>query len=308
MKKTLKKMDFKEQKKENFILITGSSGLVGDALITSLKNRNIKFVGCDIKNPARKDFIFEKCNLASEKEVFRLFQKYDFTQVVHLAAYIKSGNLNSAEREKMFQGNILATFNLVSAIKKNKIKRVIFLSSMTVYGLPQYLPVDENHQLSPLDFYAFSKVVSEEIIKKSNTDYLILRFPGIFALNRKAGAIYNFISKAIRGEDIHISEKSSMPWDVIFIEDVIGSLIYSIKSEKKNGIFNIGYGETIDLFSVAQRIVKLCKSGSKIIKDFSVNYPPFCLDVKKSKAFFDNKKSFLNFRITQFINFLKNER
>jgi len=301
-------MYLKQRRKEKSILVTGSSGLVGETLIRTLGKRKMKVVGCDIKNPSKENFIFEKCNLVSEKEVLRLFQKYSFTQVIHLAAYIKSGNLSPIERKKIFQANIVATFNLVAAMGENKIKRIIFPSSMTVYGLPQYLPVDENHPLNPLDFYGLSKVVAEEIIKNSNINYFIVRFPGIFAFNRKEGAIYNFISKALKEEDIHISAKSSTPWDVIFIEDVIKSIITSLPSEIENNIVNIGYGEPIELTTLAKKIVKLCNSHSKVIEDYSVTHPIFYLSTKKAENLLGFNPPSLDLRLHQFIDFFKHEK
>lgn len=301
-------MNSKQRKKEKLVLVTGCSGMVGRLLMKALLEKNTEVIGCDIKNPSGKDFVFEKCDLASEKDVFRLFKKYNFSQVVHLAACIKTGNLKFVEMEKMFQANLLAVFNLASAMKKNKIKKVILASSMTVYGFPQYLPVDEYHPLNPLDFYGFSKVAAEEIIKNSGINYLILRFPGIFSFNRKEGAIYNFVSNALKGEYMHIFAKNPEPWEAIFLEDVVDSLIAAFESKQKNEIFNIGYGETTNLFSMANNIAKLCGSRSKVIRDFVIKYPAFCLDARKSEKMLDINFPPLNERLKQFINFFKNGR
>ncbi len=298
----------KKQRKEALILITGSSGLIGTALINILTKEGIKVVGCDVRKPNKVNFIFEKCNLVSRKEVFRLFQKYHFSQVVHLASYVKFGNLSSPERKKVFQANAVATYNVVSAMKENNTEKIIFSSSMTVYGLPQYVPVDENHPLNPLDFYGFSKMVAEETIKSFGVKYFILRFPGIFSFHRKGGAIYNFTSQALKEKDIHILAKDPTPWDVIFIDDVINSIIAALSKNIESSIINVGYGEPIELISLAKKIIALCGSRSKVINDYSISHPVFCLDIKKSKTLLRFTPRSLDVRLHEFINFLKHEK
>ena len=302
-------MKLKRNIRDHLILVTGSIGLLGRNLVTRLTEKGVKVIGCDIKKPdypIRRGFIFEKCDLTSEREIASLFKKYNFNQIVHLAAsYRKFGNLNENEKKEMFQGNVATTFKIISAMEEFKVKRLIFSSSMTVYGLPQYLPVDENHPLNPLDFYGFSKIMSEEIVKNSSVEYLILRFPGIFSLTRKRGAVYNFIFNALQGKDLHISANTLTPWDIISADDAADSINISLASNVKNNIFNIGYGKSIELVRLAKKIVKLCNSKSKVVKDHPVNHPVFYLDTKKARRLLRVSLPSLDFRLEQFINYQK---
>jgi len=301
-------MHSKKQPKERVVLVTGSSGLIGTALVQALAKKGINVVGCDIKKPPSGNFKFEKCNLLFKNEVSSLFQRYDFSQVIHLASYVTLGNVNSAERKKIFRANVVATFNLVSAMEEHAISRIIFASSMTVYGFPKYLPVNESHPLDPVGFYGFSKAAAEEVVKSFSDDYLILRFPGVFAFHRKRGGVYNFILRAIQGKDIHILADTPMPWDIIFIDDVVGAITAALERPAKNAIVNIGYGEPVELVSLARKIVALSGSRSKVIAEQAVGHPVFCLGIKKAETLLGFTPPTLNVRLNQFIDFVKHEQ
>lgn len=153
--------------------------MLGNSLANELTKKGIKFVGCDIKKPQSKsaNFVFEQVDLTNKQAVLKLFEKYSFGCVIHLAAYIKSFTESKEEKKNLFNANVDATSNLVLACHNHKINKFIFASSMTVYGLPESLPVTEEHPKNPMDYYGKTKLMAENKIKETKIEHTILRFP-----------------------------------------------------------------------------------------------------------------------------------
>ncbi|MCL2092741.1 MAG: UDP-glucose 4-epimerase GalE [Treponema sp.] len=84
------------------------------------------------------------------------------TAVVYLAAYKAAGE--SMVKPEKYSKNILAAINILNAMAEGGIKYLIYSSSAAVYGVPQYVPIDEEHPVRPLNFYGFTKVKTEELM------------------------------------------------------------------------------------------------------------------------------------------------
>ena len=84
--------------------------------------------------------------------------------VIHLAAFKAAGE-SMLEPIKYSQNNIVGTINLLNAIIKHKINSFVFSSTAAVYGFPEYLPLDENHPLTPINYYGFTKLEIERILQ-----------------------------------------------------------------------------------------------------------------------------------------------
>ena len=81
--------------------------------------------------------------------------------VVHLAAKKAIGE--SMERPEIYaENNISGSINILNAMVLNKVRHIVFSSSAAVYGMPQYMPIDENHPIAPINYYGYTKVVIEQ--------------------------------------------------------------------------------------------------------------------------------------------------
>lgn len=295
------------------ILITGASGRLGSALAPLLLDRGATVVGCDLRKPQRfstngKDaFIFERCDVTSPHRVESLFEKYRFDTVIHLAALLPKKEVSA---DDLFRQNVVATYQLISVAAKAGVKRCIYSSSMTVYGLPRYLPVDEAHPREPLDFYGATKLMGEELAKQlstaAGTNYIILRFPGMFSADRHEGALYQFVRRALRNEPIELTAEKPTPWDIILVDDaaaVIRDCLFS--PINVSGAFNVGYGEKISLPILASVIKKMTRSSSKILNRTGAVHPPFCFNTKRIKKVFGIKLPSLHTRLEEYITAIK---
>ena len=86
------------------------------------------------------------------------------TGVVFLAAKKAVGE-SMQNPEKYSTNNLIGTINVLNAMAEAGVKEFIFSSSAAVYGAPQYLPVDEKHPVNPMNFYGFTKLATERLLR-----------------------------------------------------------------------------------------------------------------------------------------------
>ena len=165
------------------ILITGIAGLLGsrlaDWIIENVKDSTV--VGIDDLSGGYKENINEKVIFyqkeLSSSDLSEIFEKHRFDYVFHFAAYAAEG-LSPFIRKYNYTNNILSTANIINECINYKIKRLIFTSSMAVYGegIP---PFSEEIQRKPIDPYGIAKAACEMDIeiayKQHGLEYCIIR-------------------------------------------------------------------------------------------------------------------------------------
>lgn len=168
------------------ILITGVAGLIGGRFADwVIKNRpDYEVVGIDnlfggyMENVNDK-VVFYKRELATDS-IGDIFDKHEFEYVYHFAAYAAEG-LSPFMRKFNYSNNILSTVNVINECITHKIKRLIYTSSMSVYGwgVKRGVMFDENDRPEPIDPYGISKYACEMDIKvageQHGLDWCIIR-------------------------------------------------------------------------------------------------------------------------------------
>ena len=154
------------------------------------------------------------------------------------------------------QSNLIASLQLMSEMVKNKIPKIIFISSGgTVYGNPIYLPIDENHPTNPNVSYGITKLAIEKYLMLFQNLYgiraLILRVSNPYGERQRIetaqGAIGVFLSKALQHKPLAIWGDGEVIRDYIHISDVAEAFAKSISYEGKQSIFNISSGHGVSL-------------------------------------------------------------
>ena len=165
------------------ILFTGGSGKAGRHSIDYLLERGHSILNVDkvhLDNPKVLTRFADIADAGQVYDVMHSYAHYDelnagtgvpaFDAVVHFAAIPR---LLMTSDNECFRINTLGTYNVIDAAIKMGVKKVIFASSETTYGIcfadgevkPEYLPIDEDHPTVPEDSYAMSKVVNEATAK-----------------------------------------------------------------------------------------------------------------------------------------------
>lgn len=247
------------------ITILGGDGFIGSHLVDKLlgSNKHNLTILSRTKNKFSKmhknvNYIFGDFN---DIDILRK-AIWDSDLVIHLISTTvpTTSNLDPIYDIK---SNLIGTLNLLEEMNKLKIKNFIFLSSGgTVYGNPNYVPIDEEHPLNPINSYGIVKMSIEKYIelyaKKYNFRYCIIRPSNPYGPRQNfdgiQGVISTFLYKSINNEPLTVWGNGSEIRDYIYIDDLINILHLIIEDKLKNTIYNIGYGQGYSVQDIIKTI------------------------------------------------------
>ena len=156
------------------VLITGVAGLLGTNLSRYLISKGHTVIGVDNLFGGYKDFVskdikFYEFDLIDSNKLNDLFKAENPEYVYHFAAYAAEG-LSPFIRNFNYTNNVLCSINVINECIKNNVKKLIFTSSMAVYGVGNP-PFTEDQLPSPIDPYGIAKFTVEQDIKQANSQF-----------------------------------------------------------------------------------------------------------------------------------------
>ncbi|HET6225876.1 MAG TPA: SDR family oxidoreductase [Bacteroidia bacterium] len=269
------------------ILLIGGGGYLGTHLGTLLSD---SFQITSTSRTKKENTV--QLDLLQPSTFDSIKQTGPFNYIIILASTLK-GLGTTAFKDEYISTDTIGLSHFLQFIADNKLSdKLIFTSSMTVYGADNSLPVKEEGLLNPLSTYGLSKMIAEQIIsfycKSTATKGVILRIPGIYGGNRTSGFIYNTAKKCLHNEPIEIDTSSLGYWETIHVNDLCKSIKAFIQQyEWKDviSVFNIGYGVKTDIIDCAKFIKKSLNSHSEIIHKGKKGYIDFYLDTEKFKKY-----------------------
>ncbi len=165
------------------ILVTGGTGYIGSHTVVELLNAGENVVIVDnlynsklcvldrIEKITGKRPAFIKCDLLDEAALDAVFAAHpDIDSVIHFAG-LKAVGESCSLPIKYYHNNLTGTFNLLNAMLKYNVYRIVFSSSATVYGLPKTVPIKEDFPLSTTNPYGETKLMIERILKDTAEAY-----------------------------------------------------------------------------------------------------------------------------------------
>ena len=149
------------------VLVTGGAGYIGSHVVLALCEEGNNVVVLDDLSTGNhesvdKRALFIQGSTLNQDDLSKGLNGVD--AVVHLAAFKAAGE-SMIYPEKYSHNNITGTITLLNAMVNHTVNKFIFSSTAAVYGYPQYLPLDENHPLEPINYYGFTKLEIERILK-----------------------------------------------------------------------------------------------------------------------------------------------
>lgn len=266
------------------ILVTGGAGFIGSHLCEHLLNKG-EVVCLDNFDPyynplvKRKNiemfmenpkFELVEGSILDRQLLSRVFEDVDY--VFHNAA--QAGVQVSVENPgKTHEVNATGTLKVLKAATDSGVQKVINASSSSVYGKVSYLPFDEEHPNVPLSPYGASKLVAEHYCRVFNEIYgmgtVSLRYFTVFGPKMRPDLAINiFTRKALNNEPIEIFGDGEKTRDFTFIDNIIDANMRAMKHG--SGVYNIGGGERVSINELADKIIAILGSESKIIYSESV--------------------------------------
>ena len=272
------------------IIITGANGAVGKELAYELsKNKKNKLIL--LSN--------SKINIENNKKKFKLF-KQDLTKPIYFKlgvdAIIHCASKNPLSKtgrnmKTIYKKNLQMTKNLIKFSNEKSIKKIIFLSSMDVYGKIKKKFVFENQEKLNPSLYGKSKFLSEKLFccKKNKFKALCLRIPGVFTANtsrERQPLIINILRKIIKNENIDVFNHNKKFNNVIDPQEIAKFINIILKKDlNKSGVYNFCASKPIKFINVVNLIKKIFKSDSKIIIK-NLNKTSFIISNKKIRQDF----------------------
>ncbi|QWD33992.1 UDP-glucose 4-epimerase GalE [Polynucleobacter paneuropaeus] len=158
------------------ILLTGGLGFIGSHTAVVLAQQGHQVVILDnlcnsqmevlanLESITGKKLRFYEADIREGLALRKILSDNQIEAVMHFAG-LKSVAESAQDPLKYYDNNVCGTINLIEAMQAEKINKFIFSSSATVYGVPQYLPYDEDHPLEPINTYGKTKLQVEEILQ-----------------------------------------------------------------------------------------------------------------------------------------------
>jgi nucleoside-diphosphate-sugar epimerase len=257
------------------ILITGGCGYVGSILIPKLLKLNYKITSIDTQwfgNHLKKHKNLK--NLKLNIQNIESVKINNIDAVIHLAS-IANDPMSELDRNLSWETSALGTLKLLEYCKKFRVKRFIYASSGSVYGISKENKVRENSKLEPISLYNKVKMVTEKIILSYENffEIFIVRPATIcgFSPRMRLDLTVNALTFSALQKKKIIVHGGSQVRPNVHIDDICDVYIKFLKINKRyQGIYNVGFENRsiIDIAKIVQSIIK-----SEIIIDNN-NYDP----------------------------------
>ncbi|MFA6293991.1 MAG: NAD-dependent epimerase/dehydratase family protein [Victivallales bacterium] len=264
----------------NKFLVTGGAGFIPSHLVDMLLERGAEEVRIidnfvrgtrDNIKGALKD---PRCNLIegdirSTEDVLRATKNID--GVFHTASMCL-GYCQDNPREG-YDVNVTGTLNVLEACAENKVGRLIFSSSSSVYGNAAYSPMDENHPFENKNIYGATKICGEALCRaysnKYKLPYLSLRYMNVFGprqdyLGTYVAVIIRIIDRINQSLPPVIHGDGSQAFDFVYVKDICRANCLAMESNATDDVFNISSGKGTTVLELCKKIMKIMKSKAKI--------------------------------------------
>ena len=150
------------------VFVTGGAGYIGSHITLELLEAGHDVTVYDDLSLGFKDNVDNRAQFIEgstlDKNCLKKSLVNEFDAVIHMAAFKAAGE-SMVDPAKYSQNNLNGTINLLNVMTELDVKDLIFSSTAAVYGYPNYLPVDEDHDLKPINFYGYTKLVIEQIMQ-----------------------------------------------------------------------------------------------------------------------------------------------
>jgi UDP-glucose 4-epimerase len=247
------------------VLVTGGAGFVGGALVRRLVDAGAKVTVLDDLFTGRAEVVptgaqFVEGSVVDEDLVRSLVA--DASVVFHMAA--RNIIASTKDPRQDFRTNIGGTLNVLLAARDNKVDRIVYTGSASVYGNPRSIPINEDDAAVTLSPYAVSKLGGEQYCMAFYESYglpvSVVRYSNVFGIGQRpdnpyCGVIARFFDAAFAGRPIQIHGDGEQTRDYTFVDDAVdATLLAAIRPRAEGEVFNVGTGIETSVNDLADRI------------------------------------------------------
>lgn len=291
------------------ILVTGAAGFIGSHLVDVLLASGHSILALDSFDPfyartikerniakhhAHPDWRLLEADLREDSVVERLREAGNIDLVVHLAA--KAGVRPSIEDPVAYQEtNVRGTQNLLEYARQAGIKRFVFASSSSVYGVNPRVPwSEEDHVLEPISPYASTKVSGELLGHVYSHLYgirfIALRFFTVYGPRQRPDLAINKFARLIKeSRPIPVFGDGSTRRDYTYIDDIVSGIRAAIDYDKTQyEVVNLGNNQTVSLNEMIEGLEEALgmKAQRQVLPEQPGDVPQTWANIEKARRLF----------------------
>ena len=257
------------------VLVTGGAGFIGSHIVEYFQNKAEVVVLDNFRTGSRENLQNMQCHIIEgdirDRSILKnIMKNVDF--VFHAAAMVSVPE----SMDKITQCvdiNSTGSVVVMQEAKNAEVKKLCFCSSCSVYGNNPIIPKIETMLPEPQSPYAVSKLDGEYYAdifsKQGNLNTVALRYFNVFGPRQNpdsqyAAAVPIFINNAIQNKPLTIFGNGEQTRDFVYVKDVVAANVFMSQNDY-NGVFNVGYGNSITIKELAKKIISLTNSNSEII-------------------------------------------
>lgn len=282
--------------------VTGGAGFIGSHLVDRLISDGYNVTVFDNLSSGKKefishhlestDFLFVKADLLDKKKLEEEIKGHDI--VFHIAANpdVRSGVDDPSMAEKDMQ----ATYNLLDAMRKTNVKKIVFSSSSVIYGETPEKPLPEDYgPLLPISVYGAAKLASEGLISSFAHTFdmqaWMFRFANVVGIRGTHGVIVDFINKLKKNpHELEILGDGKQKKPYLYVTECVDGIMHGfMHSDEQINVFNLGVESATQVTRIGELIVeemglknvKFSYTGGK--RGWKGDVPHFQFDITKIK-------------------------
>ena len=288
----------------NKVLVTGGCGFIGSHLVERLLDDGNKVVVIDNMSVGSKKNLPVHKNLTVVvadilDNIGYLFK--DIDTVYHLAAMTRP-QISILEPLESDTINVHGTLKVLKHCHDNKVERVLFVSSSSLYGTPETLPTPENETVRALAPYGVQKYIGEEycwlFARMYDMKINCVRPFNVYGYRQSplggyAAAVPKFIEALSNNKPGNITGDGEQTRDFVYVDDVVDLIIRASITPYTGESFNVGSGKNVSINYLYEAIGKIMGKDITPVYIDPVFEPPTTLaDISKSMALLDWKPKF----------------
>lgn len=309
------------------VLVTGGAGFIGSHIVDRLLSQSCCVLAIDnfdsyypqeLKinnirhNQNKHNFKLVRGDIRDSDLLRQILKDVDI--VFHVAA--RPGVRGRLQDSMIYhEFNVTGTLCLLNECLNFNVKKIVYSSSSSVYGEPEYLPIDEKHPLNPASLYGATKLAGERYCRIFSEVYglpiVALRYFSVFGPRQRPDeAICKFTRLILRGEKIEIYGNGEQTRDFTYIDDVVDGNMLAMNSRTTWDIFNIGGGQRLSVNELLKLLNDTC--GANTVPVYS---PKIVGDVAHTWANVDKATRILGYvpkvdiktGVKKYVEWVKNE-
>ena len=265
-------------------VVTGAAGFIGSRISFKLLESGHTVTGIDCMTDFYPRWIKQRnLDFLTDREAFSFIEKDvvdidskpllgDADCVFHLAAQAGVRSSWGKSFSDYVRFNIEATQKLLEGARDSKVRKFVYASSSSVYGLSPELPWKENGPLRPHSPYGVTKLAAENLCSLYHANYglptVSLRFFTVYGPGQRPDMAFHRFLKAVWEEKpIVVFGDGHQTRDFTYIDDIIEATVSSLDCGRSGEVYNIGGGHRLSLNEIIEIMSKVCRKKIEVVRN-----------------------------------------